>query len=353
MTRFLILSGSYGWGHNYAKNNIQNYLEKNGNEVKSLDFLGLMQNKSEQKSHFYEFVEGKKILGKLTQYIIDKKITNSLIDLNLQITTQKKFNKEIEKYKPNYIICTFPLWPLLIKNYLKNHKKTFKVGVIATDTLNICYQWIAGKNAVDYYFVIDKNTKESFEKKFNHTKNNVFAYFFPLEENLFVDKEKIENKNICMILSSCIREKIYEEFLEKMQNKDFFEKLIIIKGRNDKIYANLKRKFYNINSFEFKDFFDIKENLKNIDIMITKPGGSIISECIAGDIFMICPGYNPGQEKQNAQFVEEVGIGVQENNPEKMVNLIEANNFNQFLKNYGKIKNKKAIESIINKMTEK
>lgn len=50
---------------------------------------------------------------------------------------QKKFNKFVDNYLPDYIICTFPNWPIFINNYLLTRKKYFKTAEIITDAIEI------------------------------------------------------------------------------------------------------------------------------------------------------------------------------------------------------------------------
>jgi UDP-N-acetylglucosamine:LPS N-acetylglucosamine transferase len=69
--------------------------------------------------------------------ILDKKFSNDLLDIFVQTTVQQKFNKYLQKYKPDFIICTFPNWPIFIKNYISKYKKTFKTAIVVTDSIEI------------------------------------------------------------------------------------------------------------------------------------------------------------------------------------------------------------------------
>lgn len=56
--------------------------------------------------------------------------------------------------------------------------------------------------------------------------------------------------------------------------------------------------------FCFTEFIDIKNELKNIDIFISKPGGALMCECIAQDVPIISPSFTPGQEEGNIKLMQ-------------------------------------------------
>lgn len=76
----------------------------------------------------------------------------------------------------------------------------------------------------------------------------------------------------------------------------------MIRGRNTRLYNSLSKYVFG-NSVEFHEYIPLKESLKGIDIMISKPGGAILAECIANDVLLIAPHFTPGQEEGNIELI--------------------------------------------------
>jgi processive 1,2-diacylglycerol beta-glucosyltransferase len=53
----------------------------------------------------------------------------------------------------------------------------------------------------------------------------------------------------------------------------------------------------------------VQEAMAASDIVITKPGGSTITECLTMNLPMIFFSIIPGQERQNAEIISKSGLG--------------------------------------------
>lgn len=352
MQKYLILTASYWNWHNTAKDNIKAHLEEKWEQVQVIDLVTFLAHKWWRSARkFYEFSEKLPMMWDITFNVLGKEIVNDMIDLYCKSFSQKWFDKMLTDYNPDYIICTFPIWQYFIKNYIKKHKKTFKVWVVITDAIEVVTAWYYySEKVVDYFFTIDEETKHSFIKRYDHKENNIFSSFFPIQEKHFVNKLTISNKRVYFLLFGWLGKEYAEKLINEIKNKNFFEEFVIIKWRNPELFDELKEKFGNHKRIKFEDYFDIKWNLKNIDIMITKPGWAIMSECIAADIFMFCPKFTPGQEEWNIKLIEKNKIWIFEQDAKRTAFLLEYLDFNKFLPNFYKLKNEKSIEFILEKM---
>jgi processive 1,2-diacylglycerol beta-glucosyltransferase len=180
--RCLILTASYGSGHNAAKNTLKHVFESRGAEVASLDLVSLLKNKGGVSSRsFYELSEFFPIMWKIMFNILDKELSNEVLTSAMKVVAQNRFDSYIRSYKPDCIIAVFPLWAKLVQNYCEKYGKTFSMSVIVTDSMDVGMGWYFGQEVVDRYFVIDKYTKKAFEKKFDHKRSNILTSFFPIE----------------------------------------------------------------------------------------------------------------------------------------------------------------------------
>ncbi|MDD2487180.1 MAG: hypothetical protein PHS92_02340 [Candidatus Gracilibacteria bacterium] len=351
--RFLILTASYGTGHNAAANTLKSYIEDRGDIFEKIDLTDLLKKGGDNSRKFYAFTEKVPFIWDATFNLLDQEFTNELLDIIFKSIYQKKFNEIVDSFNPDYIICTFPNWPAFIRNYCKTNEKTFRTAVIVTDSIEIGMPWYYGKEIIDDFFVIDKWSKEVFISKFinNDYKDNVHVSFFPLEEKYFTDKEIIGNKKILILLTG-LKKTFCLKLFEQLKNEEFYDEILVIKGRNDSLYKIIKEKFESSN-IRFTEFVKIKEILKDYDIFIAKPGGTIMCECIASDVPLISPSFIPGQEEGNIELITKENVGIYESNAEKIIYYLKFLDFSRFLPNFKKIKKVDSVKFIIDTIESK
>lgn len=136
-----------------------------------------------------------------------------------------------------------------------------------TDAISMHSIWYLDDKKIDKYFVIDTYSKEIFKKKFSHKRDNVVVSFFPIEEDYFINKKKIDNKNIYILLSS-LNENFVFELFERLSQENI--NVHILKGRNQLTFDILQNEYAGYNQFKFYNTFDLKKHYKDIDLFIGK-----------------------------------------------------------------------------------
>ena len=340
MKTLLLLTGSYWWGHNAAANALKIFYERNWWNVVLIDIIDFI-NKFLAKStkEFYkvsseDYPKVWETFFNITDFPLVARILYWIKDP----VWQPRFDKIISDIKPDVVISVFPFWNWWVKNHIKQNWHNFKRWIIITDAINIQSFWYVRSVYVDKYFVIDEFSKREFVKKFNYPEEKIEVSFFPILPEKFVNKNKIWNDKLLLLLSWLSKEFV-DKFLEITQAK-----VTVLKWRNDELYNYLKEKYEN--KFNFLDFMNILDNLKNFDIFVWKPGGAITSECIATDTFMFVPSYIPGQEEWNLKLLELNECGLYESAPVKLEFLRKYLDYNSFLNNFRKVKKKNSCEIV-------
>jgi len=342
--KYIILSASYWNWHNSAANSIKNHIKKLGDDVLIIDFIEFIGNKWNISKKYYKFSSEKyPFLWYFTFKILNKKLINFFLKKFI-LNFSNKFDKIINNFKPDIIIWVYPLWQNLIWGYLKNNKKTFKFWVFITDSM-ISLPWYFDNKFIDKFFTIDKYTENKLKEKLKNREADIKTTFFPIEEKFFLNKEKLKNKDIAILLS-WLDEKFTSNFLKKLDKDNFYNEILVIKGRNEKLFQKLK--IFKNKKIKFFNYLNIKEKLKNIDIFVSKAWWALVSECIASDVFMIIPSFLPWQEKWNIELIKKNNLWICSNNTNKIINFLKKDYLNIDLNNFKKIKNKKAIENILN-----
>ena len=95
-------------------------------------------------------------------------------------------------------------------------------------------------------------------------------------------------------------------------------------------------------SVEVLGFADnIPALMDQADVIITKPGGLTTTEAILKNIPMIIPYYIPGQEEENADFLEETGMAIKVEKIKDLASVVD------YL-----VHNKDILDTMANNMSE-
>lgn len=268
--KILILTASYGAGHNVAAFTLQDYYKEQGYTVSIIDLVDFLSSLGKGTQSFYQdFCSRYPNVWDITYNILDRDIIRRLLFGVEYPFAQKKFDTIIDEMKPDIVLSTFPFWGGFIKNHIKKIGKSFKTAIVITDAIYIHSIWYLKGNYIDQYFVIDEQTKKNFIERFQHKRDNVTTSFFPIERKYFIKKETIHNKNIYLLLSGIKYEFSYE-LLNLLQGTSF--QVTILKGRNKEDFDELQDEFFNIKNFNFQKSVNLKEKYSEIDIFIGKAG---------------------------------------------------------------------------------
>src|SRR5207248_11628000 len=88
--------------------------------------------------------------------------------------------------------------------------------------------------------------------------------------------------------------------------------LLVITGRNKRLYAYLQRTRANLHvpAKIFGFVQNMPEMMRASNVIITKAGPGTICEALACDLPIILSGYVPGQEEGNVDFVLKNDVGI-------------------------------------------
>ena len=290
MKKILIFYGSYGGGHLSAARSIKDYIEKNYSdyEIKLVDcveYINKLLNKLTTKA-YTDFSKNARWIWKHLYYDSEKgslsRISNSINRL-----MAIKLNKLIQEYNPDLIISTHPFSSQMCAILKKKGKFDCTVATVMTDFAPH-NQWIVEHNFIKY----DKS-KILHEYNLNYDKKTIL--FFAGGEFGF-GKDKTFNRLKAII-----------EKLPELQ-------VIAIAGRNKKMkerFDNLVQDTHTENTVKILSYTNQVPELMSIsDLVITKPGGLTTTESLASGLPLIIIDPLPGQEEENAEFIETNGAGV-------------------------------------------
>lgn len=334
MKKALILTASFGGGHNKAANNVKEKLIKSGYIVEEMDLLKEISEKLDSVlvggylSIVSKTPEIYGLMYKGTNLTSSQNIFSKPI-LTLLSTRILPF---IEEKKPDIIIGTH-VFAIGIVEHIKE-KKLYDVPFISIITDYVTHKMYFS-DFVDYYIVASEFTREKMIED-GISGSRVFAYGIPIDDGF---KEKKSSKkdgfNILTIFGALGMNDFSEYIIPILEiSKDI--KMTMICGKNEELKEKLQKKyslFIDENRLEILGYTnEISKLMEENQILITKPGGLTLTEAIIKNIPMIIPFFIPGHEEENKNFVVEEEIGVYAENVEAVVKEVK-----KFYKNRRKV----------------
>lgn len=322
MKKVLIFYACYGGGHISAANSINEYILKNYTDIEPIciDFMDYL-NKTVGKLTTTAYEELAKNAPSIwgTVYMKSEKGPLARLSIDYNKILAIKLHSLIKKYRPDYIISTHPFSSQMCA-YLKNKNKlsNVKLATVMTDFASHD-QWLFGYEHIDYFFVAHEGMRNALIKK-GISEDKVFATGIPLSERFLLDYDKdsifkdfhLSNNKFTILFFAGGRfglgkkntYKILEDIARYMDNVQ----VIAISGKNKKMFNSFNDiviKYNRENDIKVLEFTDKVPELMHIsDIVISKPGGLTSSECLVSGLPMIIINPIPGQEEQNAEFLE-------------------------------------------------
>ena len=345
--KVLIFYASYGGGHLNAAKSIENCIKNNYKNI-DVEMIDCMKyvNKTIEKITTAAYRE----MAKKMPWAWGRIYSDAQKGPLAHITSRSnkimaiKLLQLLRQKNPDLIISTHPFGSQMCSYLKRKNKITAKIATILTDFAPHD-QWLVGHEFTDYFFVAHNKMKEYLISK-NVNKNNIYVTGIPISNRF----QKKYNKNEILQEFNLSKEKFTVLFfgggefgLGKTRTSQIFEdfvretkihniQIIAISGKNPKmkdsfeeIVTNNKAK-ENVVILEFTNKVPELMNISNM--VVTKPGGLTTSESLASHLPMVVINPIPGQEEENAEFLESKGIAVwikKNDNSEKIIESLLSN----------------------------
>lgn len=328
MKRVLVLYAKYGGGHLSAANSIQNFIEENyyfDTQVRSVDCV-------EYASPVLSglTIEAYKDMAKKAPWAWKKVYYNSENGALSHISTDiakkmaRKLHTLFKEFLPDIVISTHP-FATQMTSYLKEHENVdCKLATVLTDFAPHA-QWLVGKDYCDLFFVSNDDMKTELINDYNIPETKVFVTGIPLSDR-FLDNFKEDEcfdvlrlkkeKKVLLFFGGGefgLGEKRTVKVLKSLANHLDEYQIVAISGRNKKMnneFLKLYKKVKNDDLHIYKYTTNVPELMYISSLVVTKPGGLTSTESLASGLPMLIINPIPGQEEENARFLEKSGAAV-------------------------------------------
>ena len=327
MRKILIFYASYGGGHLSAANSIKQCIDDNFKncETKLVDCMEYV-NKPVNKITTTAYKElAKKFPWAWGEvYSHSQKGPLAHISSASNNLLAKKLLKLLKEYQPDIVISTHPFGSQMVSYLKRKALVDCKLATIMTDFAPHD-QWLVGKDYVDYYFVSHEKMRQELINS-NVAENTVFATGIPLSNRFLMhfDKDEImksmglnPDKRVILFfgggefgLGRDKTVKILNSFITHVKN----HQIVAIAGKNEKMKIAFDKLVAETNSESFVKVLaytkQVPELMSISDLVVTKPGGLTTTESLASGLPIVAINPIPGQEEENAKFLEDEGVAI-------------------------------------------
>lgn len=341
MKKILIFYASYGGGHLSAAKAIKKCIDETYNNVETemVDCVKYI-NKTLEKVTTAAYKE----MAKKAPWVWGRVYNNSKSGPLAHISSRSnsimaiKLKRLLNSYNPDLVICTHPFAAQMTSYLKRKNKVNCSLATILTDFAPH-EQWLIGNEYIDYFFVAHDEMKKDLIEH-NIDSNKIYVTGIPISDrftsdfdNSLIYKEFNLNKEDPIALFFGGGEyglgkdktlKILKALLTVKKNIQ----VIAISGKNEKMktaFDNLSLELNVSNRLHILEYTDKVPELMHIsNIVITKPGGLTSSESMASHLPMIIINPIPGQEEENADFLEKSGVAKRIRNVDEAESIISS-----------------------------
>lgn len=342
MKKILIFYASYGGGHLSAAKSIESVINElyPNIETKLIDCIKYV-NKGVEKitTAAYRGMAKKApwAWGKI--YNASQKGVMAHISTRSNAIMAIKLLKLLRAENPDMVISAHPFSSQMCAYLKRKGKVDFPLATIMTDFAPHD-QWLVGHEQTEYFFVAHDKMKQYLISK-NIDKNKVYVLGIPINSRFTKEYNKsdilkefnLKNDTKTILFfggwnsgSAQIRTLEIFESIARFSNN---YQVVAISARNKKLqegYEKIVEK-YNLKNVIILDYTTKVPELMSIaNLVVAKPGGLTTSESLGMNLPMIIINPIAGQEEENAEFLEQKGVGIwirkTDNIKEKISNLL-------------------------------
>ncbi|MBU0545876.1 hypothetical protein KKA13_01315 [Patescibacteria group bacterium] len=266
-----------------------------------------------------------KIYGSI-YHALDAKLQSKIISkLNFLFKiNSKKLLKFIDDFKPDQIVCTHFLAALPLKKYFGK----VPISMVVTD-YTAHKLWLSP--FVSEYFVANEGVK----KMLGADKDNIFVVGLPIQPSFFEEKNieelkknlgiKNDWRTILLMAGGFGLIDIAEAVKNILKEMEKINVVAVSGKNNEKLFEKLNKisKTDEANLIVLKFTDKIDEWMRVADVIVTKPGGITVAECLSLQKPLLLVDPIPGQEDANVEYVEKNNFGREVKNVEDLPELIK------------------------------
>ncbi len=330
MKKILILTASFGDGHNAAARNLRDAIELIDDDVK-VEVLDLFESTYGTLNLLMKQAYQGLVRYAPTVWSGVFSLLDSPMLFRRQMDTMGKLRNSLAAVlndtEPEVVVSTYPVYGHLIQDIYRDHaERPFRFVTVVTDSISVCSAWY--RTASDLFVVSNEPTAKVLAdngvprhriKTLGFPVSLVFAKERPVP--LVAPRVGDRRKVLYVINTGKAKAGKSIERLLKIDNLD----LTITVGRDASLKSKLTERLreYGKRVQVYGWTNQMPRLLMSHHLVVAKAGGAMVQEAIAARCPMIVNQVIPGQEEGNALLIETLGVGSVALKSREMRDLVE------------------------------
>ncbi len=302
----LILTGRFGMGHVKAAEAIRESILASNRQthVNIVDFTEyLFPSASEHIYSGFNFLVNR--CSRL--YNCCNRLSDRFGHAPFQAVLLHKIDRLFAFYKPDLVIATLPFCGKYISTWKQVRCSALPLYTYITD-VTLHEEWISAET--DLYFVAAAQTRYALLSR-GIPSGKIIVSGVPVRQTFRTSNQKKIDSNrrslhVLIMGGGLGMISCSEELLQQLHDNPYICTTVIT-GKNIRLAHQLRKNYPEFRILGYTE--EVHRHMKEADLLITKPGGITTFEAIAAGvpIFFLPPVLE--QEKANARFIEDRGIG--------------------------------------------
>ena len=330
MKKILILTASFGDGHNAAARNLRDALELITEEAK-VEVLDLFESTYGTLNMLLKQAYQRLVRYAPTVWSGVFSVLDNPALFRRQMDTMGKLRESLAAVlrdtEPDVVVSTYPVYAHLIQDIFREHaERPFRFITIVTDSISVCSAWYRAPS--DLFVVSNEPTAKVLDDA-GILKHRVKALGFPVSPVFANDRPAPlvapRHGDRCKVLYVINTGKAKAgkslERLLKVPDLD----LTITVGRDASLKAKLSERLREhgdrVHVYGWTN--QMPRLLMSHHLVIAKAGGAMVQEAIAARCPMIVNQVIPVQEEGNARLIQKLGVGAVVERNKELRDLVE------------------------------
>lgn len=332
--RVLILTSNAGFGHISAARAINAALqERYGDEV-SVQVANPLENGNVPgilrgtTFDYDEVVRERPYLHQITYWLTNQALPSSIYSLIMAQTCSKIIGKMVEDFQPDVIVTTYLGYQSTLKAIGTQLARKIPVFTVVTDLAEVHRLWF---HPVSNFYLVPTAQVQKEAQAYRVPPEKIRITGIPVnlrlgrcEESPGRVRERLgwAPDRLTALVVGSKRVRNLASYLEALNQPDLPLQLAVTAGGDSLLLDRLQQTKWKIPVHLYDFVEDISDHMLAADLVISKAGGLIISEALAGGKPLLLVDALPGQETGNVRYVLEEGVGKYAQSPPEALEII-------------------------------
>ena len=324
--KLLVLTAATGGGHIRAGNGIVETVARGGEHqavaVDALKEVGWLFDKLICGSYLFMARRCPRFFGRMYRQSNKKNLFSGLIP-TITSWVSGRLMKVIARERPDAIVTTHPFAASMAAALRQKGKVSVPVLSLITD-YGVHRAYLAENRCDGYIVACDDMIPEA--EAWGVPREKVHPFGIPVMPQFFEKVPRPQARKalgldpdlpLVLFMAGSFGVSnilgIFRDLQERMGADRPLAQLVVITGRNEKLYQTFQTEIARGTKLPTQLLFftnEVEKYMHAADLLVTKPGGLTVSEALASDLPLAAFDAIPGQEEDNAAFLERHGMAI-------------------------------------------